>query len=570
MPRKLATLLLLCFAFSGAEAQSSKPAAKSSTGKLMQKAPAEDADLIPRTVFDVLLGEIALQRGAVDMALSAWVDLARRTADPRALSRAVEIATHAQQYDLALELARQWVKVRPDSLPAQQALTSTLILMNRTEDMGEQIAALLERDKESLTANLMRLPRVLARQTDKQAVQRVIDRVAKPYIGIAEAHVAMAIAAFAANDFPRARSESELALQLRPDWEYAALLVAQALAKDSNEEAIAHLQRFVASYPQAADVRITLARLLIGEKRYAEARAQFNRLLEERPNDPDALYPAAMLALQFNDKNQGRQLLERMLASNFADKSSIHYFLGQIDEDDRKPEAALEHYQQVIAGEQFLASRARIAQILRGQGKLDEAIMSLRATPGKTPKERTDLTITEAALLRDAKRHDEAFKLIETALRAQPDNTELLYEAALAAERVGKFELMEAHLQKLIKLKPDNAAALNALGYSLADRNIRLDEALRLINKASELSPKDAFIMDSLGWIKFRRGDLAEALTTLQAAYRLRSDPEIAAHLGEVLWQLNRRDDAQRVWRESAADFPENDTLQAVIRRFQQ
>lgn len=569
MSRKLLTLLAFCLATSGAAAQSAtgKPAPDKAPPSPAASAP-EETDLVPRAVFDVLLGEIALQRGNLPVALTAWVDLARRSLDPKALARAVEIASHTQQHDVALELARHWARIEPDSPPAQQALTTALALTNNMDELGNHLAGLLERDKANLAGNLMRLPRVFSRHPDKAVVQTLINRLAQPYVGVAEAHAAMAMAASANNDIARMRSEAEQAQQLRPDWEFAAILVAQALSKESNAQALVHLQTFVANNPGAVEARLTLARLLIAEKRYADGRGEFTRLLQERPADPDILYPSAMLALQEGDRKTGRELLERLLRTRYADKSSVHFFIGQLDEEDERPDDALGHYRQVVAGEQFLTARARTAQILMQQGKLEQALKSLRDAAGKTPVEKTRLIAAEAALLRDAKRHDEAFKVLDAAVRAQPDNAELLYEAAMAAEKLGKYELMETLLNKLIKQKPDHAHALNALGYSLADRNIRLDEAARLLNKASALAPKDPFIMDSLGWVQFRQGKLTQALATLEEAFRLRPDPEIAAHLGEVLWQLNRRDEALKVWKETAAKHPDNEALQAVIRRF--
>lgn len=569
MPRKFAALFALCFVVAGAEAQTA-PAAKAGK-RVAQPAPvpteSDDSDLLPRTVFDVLVGEFALQRGDLATALGAWLDLARRSRDPQALARANELASHARQAPLMLELAREWTRVQPESAQAQQALTTALILNNRTDELATQLAALLDRDKANLAGNLLRLPRLFARHPDKALVQQLIDRLAQPYVGIAEAHAAMATAALNANDVTRARREAEQAVQLRPDWEFGAILLAQMLSREGNALAISHLETFVRDYPEAGDARLTLARLLISEKRFAAARTQLKRLIEERPNDTEILYPAAMLALQEGDQEAGKAMLERLLGSRFPDKSTVHFFLGQIAEDQKHPDQALRHYRQVVAGDQFMAARFRIAQLQLQQGSLDDALKTLRETSAKTAAEQVRLAMAEAALLREVKRHDTALQVLENALRTHPDNTELLYEASMSAEKLGKLDLMENYLNKVLKQNPEHAHALNALGYSLADRNIRLDEAARLIEKASALAPKDPFIMDSLGWVQFRQGKLTEALSTLEEAFRLRPDPEIAAHIGEVLWQLNRRDDARKIWGEAASKHPDNETLQAVIRR---
>ncbi|HRE15983.1 MAG TPA: tetratricopeptide repeat protein [Rhodocyclaceae bacterium] len=568
MPRKLAALFCLCFAVAGAHAQSAAGAGKATSRTPPSSAEeTPESDLTQRAVYDVLLGEIALQRGDLPVALGAWLDIARRSRDPKALARAHEIASYAKQYPLMLEVAREWVRIDPESTPAQQALTSALVLNNRTEELGAQLALLLERDKANLAGNLLRLPRLFARHPDKAFVQRLIEQLAQPYAGIAEAHAAVAMAAITADDVPKARTEAEQALQLRPDWEFAAILFAQTLSKESSALAIEQLERFVAANPNAGDARLTLARLLIVEKRFAAARSHLKRLIDDRPDDTDILFPAAMLALQEGDNESGKQILESLLNSRFPDKSSLHFFLGQIAEEQKQVDKALGHFGQVVAGEQFLPARFRMAQIQLQQGSLDKALKTLRETAGKTTAEQVRIAQAESALLREAKRFEAAFQTIETALRKQPDNVELLYDGALAAEKVGKFDVLERYLNALLKQKPDHAQALNALGYSLADRNIRIDEAARLIEKAAALLPKDPFIMDSLGWVQFRQGKLTEALATLAEAYRLRPDPEIAAHLGEILWRLNRREEAEKIWRDSASKNPDNEVLQEVIRR---
>ncbi len=573
MSRKLLAILISCLAACSLAAAEppAKPAAKRAqtppAARPAAAAPAED-DILPRTVFDVLLGEMALQRGKLDMALGAYVDLAKRTRHPAALARATEIAMHSRQLDLALELARLWADADPDSFKAQQTIVMVLMHQNKVAELGDQIAQMLERDKPRLSENLIYLNRMLARLPDRPAVSRLINKVVTPYRGIAEAHYANGMAALGAGEMALARRESALALELRPDWEMAALLRAQVLAKESPREARELLQEFAERHPKASDVRLNLARLLLTEKKYGEARREFDRVLAEYPASAEALYPAAMLALQQNDAVAGRMLLERLLDSNFGDKSAVHYFLGQIDEDAKQPEAALAHYRQVVAGDQYMAARARISSILIKQGQPEEALAQLRATATKTDQERVQLTLAEASLLRDIKRVVEAFGVLEAALKKHPDNLELLYDSALMADRVGKKEVLESRLQRVLELKPDHAHALNALGYTWADQNRRLDEALKLIQRALVLQPGDAFILDSLGWVYFRLGRFSEALETLQQAFHTRPDPEIAAHLGEVLWTLERRAEARKVWQEALAKHPESEELATVIKRF--
>lgn len=526
-------------------------------------------NILARTVFQTLIGEFALRRGEVKLGLDAWTDLAQRTRDPKVIARAAEVASLARQYDQALELTKLWLEVEPDSTQAKQMQSSLLITSNRIDDLAPQLSSVLEQDKANIGANLLQLNRLLARHTDKKTVQELVNRVAAPYNNLPEAHFAMAQAAANAGDNLRALTETEKSLLLRPDWETAALARAQIQAQQSNLTAVNSLSEFVEHNPDARDARLALARLLINEKQFNESRKHFERLIKDNPDSPEVIYPVAMLALQQGDTVTGRAQLEKLLTTDYPDKNIVHFFLGQLDQEQKKLDGALEHYRQVSTGDQYITARSRAAQILLQQGKPEEARELLRSTHSNNNAEQTQLVMAESQLLREAGHQNEAYTVLETALRSQPDNVELLYEAALTAERIGQPEMLETHLKHLLKLKPDHAHALNALGYSLAERNIRLPEAQALINKALSLMPDDPFIMDSLGWVLYRQGKLPEALKTLEKAYSIKADPEIAVHLSEVLWQLQRKDDARRVLKEAAKQFPDNEILNGASKKLQ-
>jgi tetratricopeptide (TPR) repeat protein len=525
-------------------------------------------DLTGRVVYQVLLAEIALQRGNADLASKAYADLALRTRDPKILERTVEVAGYARRLDLALEAARLWLEVEPSSVRAQQMLTGVLVLSDKLDDLAPHLIRMLEIDKDALSANLLGLNRMLARNPDRQGVFRLIDKVCAPFFGIAEAHYAIAMAASSAGERARALAEVRRALELRPDWEMAALLEAQLLARDSSTEAIASLQRFVERNPAAREVELHLARALVGDKRYAEAKQHFDRLLREYPNNPEIVYPVAILALQQNDMALAEAQLKHLLTLDFQDKSVAYFYLGQIADDSKRSSEAIANYSRVGAGEHYLPAQVRSAHLLATQGKLDAARKQLRDVKVNSPLERVQLTIAEAQLLREAKLTQEAFNLLDGVLSQQPEQPDLLYETALLAERLGRMDILETYLRKLIALKPDSAQAYNALGYSYADRNQRLPEARELIEKALKLAPDDPFILDSLGWVLYRQGDFPGALVQLERAYALRQDPEIAAHLGEVFWMLGRKDDAQRTWREAQKKHPANEELAGVVKKF--
>lgn len=521
-----------------------------------------------QVVYQVLLAEIALQRGNPELATQAYASLAVRTRDPKVLERTIEVAGYARRFDIALEAAKLWQEVDPASARAQQMTSSVLLMSNRLDELAPHLVRMLETDRAELPANLLGLNRMLARNPDRQAVFRLIDKVCAPFFGLAEAHYAVAMAAGAAGEQPRALAEVRRALELRPDWEPAALLEAQLLSRKTSADGVASLQAFLERHPQAREVRLHLARALAAEQKYAEAKKHFDRLLSDYPDNPDVVYPVAILALQQNDLPRAEAQLKHLLTLEFPDRNVIYYYLGQIAEDNKRSSEAIDYYAQVTAGEQLFPARLRLAHILGGQGKLDEARQQLRTTQARTPHESVQLLLAEAQLLREARQYQAAYDLLDKELTGQPAQPELLYETALLAEKTGQIDTSERLLRRLIDVQPESAQAYNALGYSFAERNVRLSEAHTLIAKALALTPDDPFIIDSMGWVLYRQGDLAAALTQLERAYAQRQDPEIAAHLGEVLWMLGRKDEARRTLREASKNFPANEVLADTLKKF--
>ena len=533
--------------------------------------PANEGDLLPKQeltgqiLYQFLLAEIAAQRGQFSLSASAYLDLAMSTRDPRIVRRATEVAFHARQYDVALEAARLWQSLEPESQQARQMLSTLLLTSGRVEELAGSLARDLAAEGPRTGEALIRLVRAFARYPDKLAVQRLFNQLTQPYLGLAEAHLVRAQTAVGVGDAQRASSEIDQALELRPAWELAALFKAELLAKGDAQ--LDFLKTWLVANPQAQDVRLAYARGLVSEKRYEASRIEFRRLLSANPDNPDMLYAVGILSLQVNDIAEAEQQLKRFVEIGRGDLDPARFYLGQIADEGGRPDDALRWYDQVAAGEHVIPARVRAAQVLLRQNKLDEARERLAAArAGESGDIR--LLVAEAQLLRDAGRYAEAFAFLANALEMQPDQPDILYETALAAEKLGYVDLVERHLRRLIALKPDSAQAYNALGYSLADRNLRLDEAAQLIDKALSLMPDDPFILDSKGWLLFRQGKPAAALEALQKAYAQKSDPEIAAHIGEVLWVLGRSDEALVVWREAAKVHPTNEMLAATIKRF--
>ena len=523
-------------------------------------------DLTPRILYELVLAEIAGARGQLGLAAEAYLDLARTTRDPRVARRAAEVALYARRYDMALEAARLWSDIEPNSPQPHQMVIGLLAATGRTDDLVADLAQQFAGAGKQTGDQLMELNRLLARYPDKQAARRLVDKLTEPYLSMAEAHFARAQAAHAAGDEAGAAADLDRAIALRPNWEQAVLARAQ-MTTDGAETARV-LSAFVAANPKAKDARLAYARSLVAEKRYTEARREFQTLLADHNDNGDVVYAVAVLSLQLNDMDEAETQLKRLVGMQHNESDSARVYLGQIAEERKRFDEALKWYGEVGTGSQYVPARMRMAHVFVRQEKLDEARRTLQETTAASPSERAQLLIAESQLLRDAGRNDDAYAVLVDGLAAHPDQPELLYEAGLLAERVGNFEVGEADLRRLIKLKPDYAHAYNALGYSLADRNQHLDEAQQLIDKALELAPDDPFILDSKGWVLFRRGDAIGAVDVLTKAFKLRADPEIAAHLGEVLWTMGRKDEARVTWGDAMKASPGNEVLVGTVKKF--
>ena len=523
-------------------------------------------DLSEPTLYEFLLGEIAVQRGDLPLAAQTYLDLARRTRDPRVARRAVEVANQAKEIALALDAARLWNELEP-SVHALQVLAATLVAAKRVEEAGPVIEKLFSADGVNRENAFMQLNRLLAGNADKTANQRVVRNIAAKYPQLPQAHFAVAQAAAIAGDNDGAITAAREAQKLQPDWELAVLLEAQVLQQRSPAAAAKRLGEFVESYPSAREARLSYARVLVLEKRLPEARKQFEAVANASPKNPDVVYAVGLLAYQLKDYSAAEEYMKRVLSLGYRDPEGVRYVLGQIAEEQKLWPRAIEWYESIDTGDHVMPARMRTANAIAKQGKLDEARAFLKRVAAENPEDVVQLIVAEAQLLRDAQRHAEAFALLSDAPGKQPEQPDLLYDLALTAEKLERFDLLETHLRKLIEVKPDHAHAYNALGYSFADRNTRLPEARKLIEKALELAPEDYFIMDSMGWVLYREGDLKGAARELRRAYSGRPDAEIGAHLGEVLWMLGEQDEARRVWDEALKAGPENETLQKTIKR---
>jgi tetratricopeptide (TPR) repeat protein len=558
-----------------AEARDHPEAGNTKSGDQDEKLP--NVNMTPAMMAQLMQAEMSFKNGDWQGPYLTMMSLAQQTKDPRLAKRAAEMALSAKQADDALAAVKLWRQYAPDSEEASQYYLGLVIL---SDNLGEAENILKQRLADATPAArglmMFQMQQLLLRAKDKDAAIAMLERLVAPYGNLMETHVVLAQAALARNDKSAARREAQAALQIKPDSEIAALTLAQVSEDEGG--AIKVLKDFLAAHPDAREVRAAYARLLVNEKQYEAARQEFLTLDKAQPDNPGTLYALGVLSMQMNDARTAEQYFTRFVElmektpEDERDPSKAVMILSQLAEERGDYKAAADWLDRLDTEDpkvQFGAALRR-AQLTAKQGDVAGARKLLGTLKTEDKTEQAQVVLVEAQILRDAGQAQEAFRLMEQGTKRFPDNMDFLYDYALMAEKLGKTAVMEKSLRKVIARSPDNMQAYNALGYSLADRNIRLKEAYQLIDKALKMAPGDPFILDSMGWVNYRMGKLDEAETHLRKAYALRNDPEIAVHLGEVLWKKGQKDDARKLWREAQAKDPKNDALKSTLARLHQ
>ena len=546
-----------------------------------------DAELM----YGVLVGEMSAQNDDPGSAFSLLLDAARKSGDDRLFRRAAEVALQARAGDSALIAARAWKDAKPASREANSMVLQILVALNRVEESTVPLArelALTEPAERARAYNAV--PQLYARATDRKAAQLVVEKAmaadlekpATPADGAA-AWIAVGRMRFAAGDADGALEAARRSQALDGGNEGAAILALELMVvrKPEAEELV---KRYLATdKPPLPEIRLAYARTLVDLQRNAEAVREVQTITVENPRFADAWLVRGSQEAQdgrYGDAEQSvKTYLDLLPAEPIANPAAAQavtrgrdqaYLVMSQAAQKRGDAQASKAWLDRISSPQALASaQLRRASLLAGEGKIDEARALLQTLPERDAGDARIKLMAEVQLLRDNQRQEEAWQLLNQAHLKAPDDLDLTYDLAMNAEKLGRTDEMERLLREVIARKPDFHHAYNALGYSLADRGVRLPEARELIMKALSFAPDDPFIRDSLGWVEFRMGHNDEALRILEAAYKARPDPEIAAHLGEVLWASGKRDRATAVFREGLLLKRDNETLQQVIKRLQ-
>jgi tetratricopeptide (TPR) repeat protein len=573
----LAALPLTC----GAQAPFPPGAAPYS---LARPAPVDGADgLTAELMYRLLVGDVALQRGEPALAARAYLEAARETRSATLARRATETSVAARARSLTVESARLWSELDPAAERPKQVIAALAGSgAGKAFDVpgtGNDIKAELERvlaeaatSPAALGDAFLQLNRLLVHEPDKVAIFKLVEAVAQRYPNLAEARFAVALAAYNAGlgdsaTLAVANQAVDRALALKPGWERAAMLKAEILAKRSPAEAIAYLTGYLKAQPESKAAAGALAQLYVEQKRYGEARAIFERFWEAEKSNRDFQFAIAALAVQMKDWSAAEALFEDLKRVDYDENGGVDLYLAQIAEETGRYELAFDRYDAVPDGERAWPAKLRAAVMLAKLNRVADARRYLADLPAVTIDQRVQVRQAEAQILRDAGDNAGAYVVLTQALVEHPDQPDLLYDSAMVAEKLDRIDDVEARLGRLIEMSPNNAHALNALGYTLVDRTTRAREGLALIQRAYEISPADPFILDSMGWAYYRTGKLDDAEDYLRRALAERPDAEIAAHLGEVLWAKGERVRAQEVWQSHLRSTPDNPVLLETVRR---
>jgi tetratricopeptide (TPR) repeat protein len=554
----------------GAWAQSSAPKAGSTP-----KSSALDAALF----YQILLGELNTRQGSPGSGFSLMLDAARKTRDPALFQRSVDMALQARSGEAALQAAQTWKREIPSATEANRYVLQILLALNRIEEAGKALAVSInELPLEEQAGAIASAPRIFALVKDKALAADAVEKaLAKSFAQKATAAAAWTTVGRMRRDAGQISRATEAASQGHAADPKATgpLVLALSLLDNVNSR----LKPMVDAAMKAdvtPELRLAYARSLVALELRPDALAQLVLLNDKHAAFADGWLIHGLVLQENGQLQEAEKRLEqyvRLVGDTKTPEQQTGLAealmsLAQIAQKNKQLDRANQWLAQMPAGADPIKLASRQADLLAQQGRLDEARQVLAQIKPTTAEQALRKVLAQSFWLREHRDTPAAYVLVKAALDKQPNNTELMTELSLVCEKLKRFDEMEALLRQLMALAPQEAHAFNALGYSLADRNIRLDEALQLIEKAVQLAPQDAYIQDSLGWVKFRRGEKAEALAILKAAYKAKPDAEIAAHLGEVLWVMGQQKEAGTLWREGLLLKADNETLLETLKRF--
>jgi len=521
-------------------------------------------------LFNLLAGEFAGVQGNMEQSIAYYAAAAEQSNDPGVISRAAYIALYAGKYEQAIELTDHWSEL---NLPADETIDRirvvSLLHLEYLEPSVEAIEAMLI-DGEKLDEKIIApVTHLLSKEATPVFAKEVVTRLNKKHPK--QPFLLLLLAKFEANvgEYEIALMHVKQLIALDEDLADAYLIQAQIYAGMGNQpEAVESIATAVSKRPEDTRLRLQYGRMLVQMKLFDKALHHFEILKQSLPHDENVLLSLGLLSIETDNNQQAKEYLQELLDNGYHNQQA-HYYLGRIQQNDNEIMAAIANYERVLSGEYWLDARLRAAGLLAKAGDPEGALKKLESLNQReqTDKSRIQVYLAKGEVLRSASRNKEAYSLYNTALAMSPENTDLLYARALTAEKLDMLDVTESDLKMVIMHEPENASALNALGYTLADRTERLNEAREYILKAAALLPDDPAILDSLGWVYFRLGQYEESIKWLSKAFEFLQDAEIAAHLGEAYWMSGQTQKAKSIWDKGVNLSGNQAVLKATMQR---
>ena len=521
----------------------------------------------PEFIYKFLLAEIAAQRGELNTAGHLYLDIAKLTKSIPLAERATRISGSSRNGRLALDAAKVWSKLQPESLQVKQILAELYISSGNLTKATPIVTELLEQDKER-GEGFLYLNNIVSKVENKKNALRFIIKIAKPYPNSKEAQFAIAHAAFFANKKDLANKQLDIVERIDSRWETSTLFRGYIIQQESPEKAEAFYQAYLYKNPKSNEVRLEYAKVLTDLKKYDKAKKEFLRLVNGSLASSEMSLTVALLAIELNDNVLAEKYFNQSLERGYQQPEQIYIYLARIYEMRNDYDAAMSWLKKVSSGPNLMEGKLVGAQFTAKHKTVDKAIEFLDSHASSNINEKLVILKAKASILSNNNREEDAYDLMKREDKNFKESAEFKFDYAVLSEKMGNTLLMEQLLMEAIKLKPDFAVAYNALGYSYADRNIKLDVAKRNIEIALSIQPKNHYILDSMGWVYYRLGNNKIALEFLKKAFAIQEDPEIAAHLGEVLWQMKMKDKASEIWQSSLKIYPNNKVLLDTIKKF--
>lgn len=524
----------------------------------------------PKVLYLLMTAELAGQRQQYEVALDGYLQAAKLVDDPRIAERAAKIGLYLKDAYHTTEAVKLWLERDPDNLAARKLAVLSAFQKGDKLNAVEHLNAILRLDPAGFESTLLEMNKVMAKNGKDAFAYDVLEELAQQHPEQAGVFFAQALLASHMRQNDLALKKNSKALEIQPTWSKALILQAQLYGREGDLSAAReYLEKALQQSPEDAQVRKMLAQVLLDQEAYDDAVALYEEVLDENPDDGESRFAIALIYLQQKEFAQAEKYLRELLHDPVWE-AQASFYLGRIEFNREHYDKALVWFDKVAQGPLVFDARMSAVSLLLSKKRFADAAERIAGMERDFPGQRLRILLVKAEMYNETGEYQQAFELLTDALQSHPDSRDLLYTRALVAERLDRLDVLEGDLLKILDKNPDDAGALNALGYTLVDRTNRYEEAKTYLETALRLQPDEAVIIDSYGWLQYKLGNTEEALQYLQQAYDKQPENEIAAHLAELLWVMGEREKARRLIEKASQKSPDDRYLLEFKKRFLQ